>query len=117
AVQPEEVVHQERDVLATRAQRRRGDRDDVQAVEEVLAETPGRYLGDEVAVRRGHDADVRLLRVAAERFVLPLLHHAQELHLDARLELTDLVEEQRAAGRLREATLSLSGGPGEGAAL
>ena len=41
AVEPEEVIDEQRDVLAARAERRRGDRDDVEPVEEVLAEAPG----------------------------------------------------------------------------
>ena len=40
AVEAEEVVDEERNVLAPSAQGRRGDRDDVEAVEEVLAEAP-----------------------------------------------------------------------------
>ena len=42
AVEAEEVLDEERDVLAALAQRRRGDGDDVEAVVEVLAEAPAR---------------------------------------------------------------------------
>ena len=76
---------------------------DVQAVVEVLAELAGLDHLFEAAVRRGDDADVALLRTAvADAEDDPLLHRAQELHLQLRRELADLVEEQRAAVGLLE---------------
>ena len=65
----EEVLGEERDVLAALAQRRHADGEDLEAVVEVLAEAP---LGDlllEVAVRRRDDAhvDALLLRRADRR--------------------------------------------------
>ena len=56
------------------------DRDDVDAVEEVLAEALLLDLGLEVAVGRGDDARVeRHLLVAADRAHRALLQHAQQL--------------------------------------
>ena len=72
--------------------------DDVDAVEEVLAEAPLLDLGLEVAVGRGDDARVeRQLLVAADRADRALLQGAQQLRLHAQRHLADLVEEQGAA--------------------
>ena len=103
AVDLQEVVDEQRDVVAPLRQGGAGHRDHVEPVEEVLAEAAGFDLGLEVAVGRGDQAEVRALRGAAERFVLALLQHAQQLHLHADRQLADLVEEQRAAVGLREA--------------
>ncbi len=72
--------------------------DDVEAVEEVLAEAS---VGDqllEVGVGGGDDADVHLGRVwLAERMDLVVVEEAQELGLEVEADVADLVEEQRAA--------------------
>ena len=77
------MLDQRGDVVAALAQRRDVERNDVQAVEQVLAE---RALLDhrlERAVRRRDHAhvhgDVRVAAEAAERVVL---QHAQQLHLE-----------------------------------
>ena len=80
----EEVLGQRRDLLAALAQRRHAAADDVQAVEEVLAEAA---VGDElieVRVGRGDDADVARAagRGVAERLDLARLEEAQEFGLD-----------------------------------
>src|SRR5262249_33508400 len=73
---------------------------DVQPEEEVLAEAPRADLGSEVAVRRGDDADVDGLRaIAAEPLEAMLLEEAEELALQLRRQLADLVEEDGAARR------------------
>ena len=89
------------------AERRHAHRHDLQAEEEVLAETARRDLGLQVAVRRGDDAHVDLDRLGrADAPDLALLEHAQELHLHLRADLADLVEEERpAVGLLEEAAL------------
>src|SRR5439155_13105518 len=46
----------------------------------------------------------------------PLLQHAQELRLERRAGLRDLVEKERAAARHLEETLAVLGGAREGAA-
>ena len=86
------------DVARALAQRRQADRQHVQPPVEVGAEAA---VGDhraEVAAGRGDDANVDALhRVAADRFDLLLLQHAQQLGLQGERHVADLVEEQRAA--------------------
>ena len=106
-VAAEEEARERRDVLAPIAQRRDLDRDHVEAVEEVFAESPFGDARPQVAVGRGDDADVDLERlVAADALERPLLQEAKELHLRRRRDLADLVEEERAAVGLLEAALA-----------
>src|SRR5581483_2643022 len=74
----------------------------VQPIEQVLAKPSGRDLLLEIAVGGGDDAHVGAPRlVLAEALELLLLEKAQQLGLQRRRQLADLVEEQRAAlGRL-----------------
>jgi len=118
AVLVEEVRHEGRDVLAALAQRRQGDADDVQPVVQVLPEPAAGDVGFEVAVRRRQHARVgRDRHRAADALELAELQGAQELLLGARVELADLVEEDRPAVGQLEAPLSPLDGAGEGALL
>ena len=90
--------HEERDVLAATPERRHLDRHDAEAIEEVLAELARGDRLLEGPVGRGDDAHVDLLRGdAADRLEAAVLEDAQELHLELRAHLPDLVEEDRAA--------------------
>jgi hypothetical protein len=97
-VAADEVVDQQRHVVQVLAQRRRADRDHVQAVVEVLAEAAGGDLLLEVAVGGGDHPHVdphRALR--ADRLDLAVLQHPQHLGLGAGRHVADLVEEDGAA--------------------
>jgi hypothetical protein len=77
-----EGARQRGDVLLSLAERRQADREDVEAVPEVLAEAPRRDVAGEVPVGRGDDPDVHLQRpVPAHPLEGPVLQHAQELGL------------------------------------
>ena len=102
----EEVRGEEGDVLAPLAQGRDADGEDVEAVEEVLAEGAlyGRSL--EVAVGGRDHAHVDAHRArGADGAHLAELEGAQEAHLQRRRHLADLVEEDRAASGLLEEAL------------
>ena len=93
------VRDQQRDVAAPRAQRRHLDLDHRQPVVEILAQrarrsSPGRTGRLVAATMR---ARWRQRLVAADALERPVLQHAQELGLQRRIEVADLVEEQRAA--------------------
>ena len=95
------------------------NRQDVDAVEEVLAEAPGLHLGGEIAVRRGDDADVDLHVLAGRRGAgsISSCEHAEELHLEVQRQLADLVEEERAAVGLLEEAAAVGRRVGERALL
>ena len=77
----------------------------VQPVKKVLPEFSLAYELFEILVRRGDEPHIHAnLLVAAHPLERTLLaEHAQQFHLRVRVDLADLVEEQRAAVRLLEA--------------
>src|SRR5690606_19762978 len=110
----EEALDQQRDVLGAVPQRRQHDPDHVEAKVEVLAKFTALDRGLEIAVGRGHHSTVdRELDVAADRTNGPLLQDPQQLDLGGRIELADLVQEQRAALGDVEHAPPIAGGSGE----
>ena len=100
------------------AQRRDVDADDVQPVEEVLAELARCHGLLERLVGGGDDAHIHLDGlVAADALERAGLQHAQDLGLRGGGHVADLVEEERAAVALLEFADALEGGAGEGAAF
>ena len=92
--------------------------DHVQPEQQVLAEPPRGDFGLQVAIAGGDQTDVDLDRpAAADAIDLALLDRAQQLGLQARVHLADLVEQQRAAARLLELADPPRARPGEGALL
>jgi hypothetical protein len=111
----EEVVDEGGDVSRPLAQRRHVERDEVQPVEQVLPELAARHERGQVTVGGGHDAHVDAARHArAERLVAAVLEDPQHLDLAARLQLPDLVEEDRAARGNLEPPLAVAAGVREG---
>src|SRR5262245_61340356 len=73
------------------------DGDAVEPEEEVLAEPAIPGIAAQVAIRRGDDARLKGKRLRrAERPDFPLLDRPQQLHLELRRGIADLVEEERA---------------------
>ena len=100
------------------AQRRHFDANDVQAVQQVFAEQVFLDARLEILVRRGDDAHVDLDRqLAADAIELAFRQHAQQARLQLRRHVADLVEEQRAAVGLLEASAAQFGRAGERALL
>ena len=81
------------------------EREDVQPVEEVLAEASLVERRAQVAVGRGEDRARRPATgpAAAQALDLARLEHAQQLGLQLERHVADLVEQQRAAVRLLDA--------------
>src|SRR5262249_661221 len=102
---PDEVRDQRRNVVLALAERRHHDAHYVEPVEEVLAEAAALYYGLEVLVGRGDHPDADGMGLGrADRPDFLLLQDAQELGLQRRRELGDLVEEEGAAvGGAKEA--------------
>src|SRR5947209_11471105 len=99
----EEEHDQLRDVGATLAQRWDLDRKHVQPVEEIGTEAPRPHRFLEIAIRRRDHPHVHPDGPARPHGLeLLLLEDAKKLHLRLEGQLTDLVEEDRAAiGELR----------------
>jgi hypothetical protein len=94
----------------------RVDREDGEAVIEILAETLLLDCDVEVAVRGRDDAGVDGDRAAAaDALDAPLLEHAQQFDLHVVRHVADLVEEQGAAVGFLEAARALDVGAGEAA--
>ena len=110
----QEVTHEVGNVFRALAQRRHRDRENVQTVEQILAEAPVLHRGDQVAVGGGDDAYIDLDRLAAaDRVDLALLQRAQQFDLRGERQFSDLVEEERAPGSLHELAGVALGGAGE----
>ena len=94
----EKMRSQEGNVFAAVAQGRQPQIDHVQAVEQILAETPLLDHGGQIAIGSGHDArlDGNAMR-GAHRPHLFLLQRAQELGLQVNRKLADLVEKDGAS--------------------
>src|SRR3989441_475256 len=117
AIALQERADQDRDVLPALAQRRDVDRDGVDPEEQVLAQAAlaqGR-LG--APVRRRDEAEVHRDGFGgAHPAHGTLLEHAEELRLELRGHLRDLVEEKRAPVRLLEQASLVAGGARKGTA-
>ncbi len=110
----QEVIAEQRDIVAPLAERRQAEGDDVEAIVEVLAELP---LGDQfldIPVGRGHEPDIeRDQLLAADPADLSLLEHAEQVDLRLGGHLADLVEEERAPLRHLEPAGLLTKGAAE----
>src|SRR5262249_21385894 len=105
-------------VLLAVAERRQLQREDAQAVVEVLAKRLLAHGPEQVAVAGRQDTHVHLDRGgAADPVDRPLLQHAEQFRLGVSGQLADLVEEEGAAVRQLEAANAAGDGPGEGALL
>lgn len=101
-------------VAAARLERRHFQRNDVQAIKQVFAETPFGDFGLRIAVGGADNADVRCTKpVLAEPLHLTGLQKAQELGLQGQIHVADFVEEQRAAIGLQGRAIAFGRRAGE----
>jgi hypothetical protein len=105
------VVDEERDRVLAIAQRGNGDRYHVEPVVEILPEGTVAHGRLQVPVRCGEDARIDPhIALAAQPRELAVLEHLQELGLQTRMHLADLVQEDGALiGILELAELPLLG--------
>ncbi len=110
-----EVAGEQGDVLAPVAQRRNGQGQYVQAVEEVLAKVSRADLLLEVLVGRRYDTHINLYgAIAADPLEFMLLKDPENLGLGFQAHVADFVEKKRAVVGLVEFPLALGGGAGKG---
>ena len=112
------MLGQDRDIARALAQRRQLKINDVKPEIEVLAETALADLVIHVAVRGGQETDIDLDRLSsADAVDLPLLNGAEQLGLQPRVHLGDLVQQQGPTARFLEASDAAGDGAGKGAFL
>ena len=101
---PQEVLGKRRDVLTAIAQGGKMDLEDTEAEKQVFAEFTGGHQRMQRAVGRRDDPDVGEPGPGiADRRHFPVLDGPQQLHLKARRDVADLVQEHGpAAGELQE---------------
>src|SRR5438093_893754 len=94
------MIAEQRDILAPLPHRRNPKRNRVDAEVEVLAKLPFAKRRLEIDVGRADETEVDVDEaVAADWPVLALLQDAQQLGLQVRRHLANLIEQQRAALR------------------
>ena len=114
----QEMLEQQRDVLAPLAQRRQRQRDDAEPVVEVGAKAPLVRQRLQVGLGRCHHPAIdRDQGVGAQPLQAALLQHAQQLDLQRDRHRLDLVEEQGAAAGVLDLADAALAGPGVGAGL
>src|SRR6267143_682847 len=103
----QEKLDQLGDILAPLTQRHQTDREDIEAVVQILAKSSHVDHLFEIPIRRRDHAHVGAAHLlAADTHVGPVLQHAEQLHLDALRHLADLVQEDGASlGELEAARL------------
>jgi hypothetical protein len=108
------VAQQFGNVLPALTQRRNLDADDVQTVQQILAEMTRLHAAFQVLMGGRNDPYIHLHRcLAAHPVELALGEHAQQPRLQRRGHVADFIEEQRAAVRLFEAAAPQRIGAGE----
>src|SRR6267143_3836988 len=108
------ISRQGNDVFAPLRERGENERDDVEAIVKVLAEPPGFHLDIEVAMRRGDDPYVHRRPVSrTDRTHLAVLQYPQELGLQSKGHIADLIQEKRASVRCGDKPLVVVDRAGE----
>jgi hypothetical protein len=109
-----EVMGEQRQVGQPFTEGGQPDLDDTEAIVQVLAEPPIANHPFQIGVRGRDDSRVRRFRsLGTDGEVAALLQHAQELRLERRAHVADLVEEKRPLFREREATTTICHRAGE----
>ena len=114
----QEILGEQPDVLGALAERRDVHADDIQAVEQIVAEGALGHLFFQVAVRCADDSHIGVEGfVSAHTGEFPFLQNTQEFALHLERHFADFVEEESSFVALLEAADALGGGAGERAFL
>ena len=96
--------HQRRDVVPSFTERRQVDWINAQAIVQVGSEAAGGDIGFQVSVSCGNHAHIHALGSrGSDPLEFSLLQHAQQLDLNFRQQIADLVQEDRSSIRQFEA--------------
>src|SRR5438874_1095787 len=114
ALQPQRLRRVRNVMLLTIEQRRQCDREDIDAVEQVLAKLAFAYLLSEITMRGYNHAHVHFYHPgSANAFNFAFLKHAQELRLHREWHVANFVQKERAPIGLLEFPEMPRGGAGE----
>src|SRR6266542_3555159 len=114
----EEMLAQERNIFRALPQRRNAESDRVDAEVQVLAQLAVAQRGVQIDVRRAYETEIDADdAIAANRTVLALLQHAQQLRLEIWRHFANLIQQQRAPLRHLEEAFLVRLRPGEGPLL
>src|SRR6266404_2429726 len=114
----EEMGDQQRQIVAAVAQRRKLDREDLEPIEQVLAQTAAGNERFQWAIGGRDQAYVGLHGfISAQALEFLLLQQAQQLGLRAGGKIADLVQKNRTVVGLLELADAPAVGPGESASL
>src|SRR5215467_1665293 len=98
---------QQRNITSAKAKRRKADRDDIEPVVKILSKRAVRHSFLKIAIGgRDHTHVDFYVLVPADTTELAFLNDAEELDLDGRRRIADLIQEDRAAiGNFKQAGL------------
>jgi len=110
----DEIVRQQQDIVLSLPQRRQDDRENIDAIVDVLAELIGLDELLKVAIRGADYAYIGLAGlVAADALELAFLEHSEQFYLKGRGKVADPVEEERSGFGLFDSAYSGLDGAGE----
>src|SRR5271170_8029473 len=113
-----EIFDQQRDVGAPFAQWRHYNWNDLETIEEVLAEHPAFDSSDQVGVTGGYNTRIHAGgAVGADGAHNSVLEHAEELGLKPERHLANFVQKDCTAVSATEQSMTRAGGAGESATL
>lgn len=110
------MLGKRQDIGEALAERGNVDRDHADPEIEVLTKPACRHLGRQIPVGGTEDPHVDRDRTAADRSDLARLQHPQELGLQGKTHVADLIEKKGAPLRVTEGPGTITVGTGEGAA-
>ena len=112
------MLGQDQQIIAAFAQGGDRNREDVEAIIEILAEFTFFHVAEQIAIRGGEQANVNLDRaVAADAFEFAFLEHAKQFRLQVEGDFAHFVEEQGALISQFEAAFAAFGRARKGPAF
>src|SRR5262245_24677667 len=99
----DEVLGKQGNVFTTFTQRRQGDRNDVEAIVEILAKDAFLHHVFKICARGGDNPHINLdRRITANALELAFLYDTQQFYLERDRHITNLIQEDRAPVGLLE---------------
>ena len=114
----QKMLHKHRNILAPISQRRKKNIHHLQAIKEIIPESPFCNLRRQILIRRADNPNIYRHRLrTAQPLKLFLLKHTQQLRLRLDMHIANLVQKQRPPIRKLKLALSPCSRPGKRASL